>query len=142
MTRAAEPVRHGVLRHELRVIFGDTDQMGVVYYANYLRFFEAARAAYWRGLGRSYRDLEAAGVALPVVEAHCHYRRPARYEDVLAIETWISELRRVSMRFSYRIHRGGELIADGTTRHAVIGPDGRPRALPAPLAESIPAVDG
>ena len=59
----------GAMRHEIRVIFGDTDQMGVVYYANYLRYFESARAAYWRWLGRSYRDLEAAGIAQPVVEA-------------------------------------------------------------------------
>src|ERR1041384_1719806 len=69
----------GILRHDVRVIFGDTDQMGVVYYANYLRYFEGARAAYWRALGRSYKDLEAWGIALPVVEAHCEYRRPAYY---------------------------------------------------------------
>ena len=58
------------MRHEIRVIFGDTDQMGVVYYANYLRFFEGARAEYWRSLGRSYKDLEAAQIAMPVIEAH------------------------------------------------------------------------
>jgi len=127
-------------RHEIRVIFGDTDQMGVVYYANYLRYFEGARAAYWRALGKSYKDLEDWGVALPVVEAHCHYRRPARYEDLLMVDTRVSELRGASLRFAYQIHRGDELVAEGDTRHAVVGPDGRPRALPAALREAIPPV--
>ncbi len=124
--------------HEIRVIFGDTDQMGVVYYANYLRYFESARAAYWRDLGRSYRDLEAWGVALPVIEAHCNYRRPAHYEDLLAVDVGVSELRGASLRFAYRVLRGPELLADGYTRHAVIGTDGRPRALPAALRDAIP----
>jgi acyl-CoA thioester hydrolase len=132
----------GAMRHEIRVIFGDTDQMGVVYYANYLRYFESARAAYWRWLGRSYRDLEAAGIALPVVEASCQYRRPARYEDVLEVDVWVSQLRGASMRFAYRIVRGDELIAEGTTRHAVIGSDGRPRAMPAVLRDAIPPIAG
>jgi acyl-CoA thioester hydrolase len=124
--------------HEIRVIFGDTDQMGVVYYANYLRYFESARAAYWRDLGRSYRDLEAWGVALPVVEAHCNYRRSAHYEDLLGVDVGVSEVRGASLRFVYRVLRGAELLADGYTRHAVIGPDGRPRALPAALRDAIP----
>lgn len=128
------------MRHDLRVIFGDTDQMGVVYYANYLRYFEAARAAYWRALGKSYKDLEAWGVALPVVEAHCNYRSPAYYEDLVSVETRVSELRGASLRFAYRIYRADQLLADGTTRHAVIGPDGRPRAVPAALREAIPPI--
>jgi acyl-CoA thioester hydrolase len=132
----------GILRHDVRVIFGDTDQMGVVYYANYLRYFEGARAAYWRALGRSYKDLEAWGVALPVVEAHCHYRRPAHYEDVLCVDVRVSELRPASLRFAYEIHRGDERIAEGTTRHAVVGKDGRLRALPPALRDAIPQIGG
>jgi len=116
--------------HEVRVIFGDTDQMGVVYYANYLRFFEGARADYWRSLGRSYKDLEAAQIAMPVIEAHCTYKRPALYEDVLAIETDVTEMRGASLRFTYIVRRAGELLAEGYTRHAVIGPTGRPRPIP------------
>ncbi len=123
---------------EQRVIFGDTDQMGVVYYANYLRYFEAARAAYWRAQGRSYKDLEAAQVALPVVEAHCRYRAPAAYEDLLAIEVEVTELRGASLRFGYVVRRGEVVLADGWTRHAVIGPGGRPRALPAELRALLP----
>lgn len=118
------------MKHEIRVIFGDTDQMGVVYYANYLRFFESARAAYWRSLGKSYKDLEAAQVALPVVEAHCNYKKPALYEDLLDVDVEVGELRAASMRFVYTIRRGADVIAEGYTRHAVIGPTGRPRALP------------
>ena len=129
------------MRHDIRVIFGDTDQMGVVYYANYLRYFESARGAYWRSLGKSYKDLEAWGVALPVVEAHCLYRSPAYYEDLLAVETRVSELRGASLRFAYRIFRGDQLLAEGTTRHAVIGRDGRPRAVPAQLRDAIPPID-
>jgi acyl-CoA thioester hydrolase len=120
--------------HEVRVIFGDTDQMGIVYYANYLRFFEGARAAYWRALGRSYKDLEAAQVAMPVVEAHCNYKRSAFYEDVLEIETEVDEMRAASLRFAYTVRRrtGSDdvVLADGFTRHAIIGPNGRPRAVP------------
>jgi acyl-CoA thioester hydrolase len=129
-----------MMRHEVRVIFGDTDQMGVVYYANYLRYFESSRAAYWRALGKSYKDLEAWGVALPVIEAHCHYKRPAYYEDLLGVDVQISELRSASMRFAYQIYRGDELIAEGNTRHAVVGKDGRPRSLPAALREVIPPI--
>ena len=123
--------------HEIRIIFGDTDQMGVVYYANYLRFFESARAAYWRDLGKSYKDLEGWGVALPVVEAHCKYRRPSHYEDLLAVEVDVDELRGASMRFAYEVRRDGELLADGWTRHAVIGTDGKPRGLPKVLRDAI-----
>jgi acyl-CoA thioester hydrolase len=130
------------MRHDIRVIFGDTDQMGVVYYANYLRYFEGARAAYWRALGKSYKDLVAWGVALPVIEAHCQYKRPAYYEDLLGVDVDVSELRGASLRFAYRIYRGDDLVADGTTRHAVIGTDGRPRALPLALREALPPISG
>jgi len=127
-------------RHEIRVIFGDTDQMGVVYYGNYMRYFESARAAYWRGLGKSYKDLVAADVGLPVVEAHCNYKRPALYEDLLVVEVWVSELRAASLRFAYRVLRGADLIAEGYTRHAVIGSDGRPKALPDAVRAALPPV--
>jgi acyl-CoA thioester hydrolase len=118
------------MKYEIRVIFGDTDQMGVVYYANYLRFFEGARAAYWRDLGRSYKDLEAAQVGMPVIEAHCTYRKSAYYEDILEIDTDVSEMRGASLRFVYTVRRGADVLAEGWTRHAIIGPNGRPRAIP------------
>jgi acyl-CoA thioester hydrolase len=128
------------MKHEIRVIFGDTDQMGVVYYANYLRYFESARAAYWRDCGKSYKDLVDWDVALPVVEAHCNYKRPAFYEDLLVVETEISEVRAASLRFAYRVLRGTDVLAEGYTRHAVIGKDGRPKALPPQMREAIPRI--
>ena len=123
--------------YQYRVIFGDTDQMGVVYYGNYMRFFEASRAAFLRSVGRSHRDLDAWGVALPVVEAHCRYRRPAFYEDLIDIDVDVVELRGASMKFVYEVRRGSDVLADGWTRHASIGLDGRPRAVPEPLRELI-----
>ena len=128
------------MKHEVRVIFGDTDQMGVVYYANYLRFFESARAAYWRSLGRSHKDLEQWGIALPVVESHCVYKKPARYEDLLHVDVEVGEVKMASLKFVYRVERGAELVADGWTRHAVIdATSGRLRALPDALRNVIRA---
>jgi acyl-CoA thioester hydrolase len=117
-------------RYAYQIIFGDTDQMGVVYYGNYMRFFEGARASYWRSLGKTHKDLDDAQIALPVIEAHCNYKRPARYEDLIEVELRVAEVRAASIRFEYTVFRGVEVLADGYTRHAVIGPSGRPRALP------------
>jgi acyl-CoA thioester hydrolase len=124
-------------RYAYQIIFGDTDQMGVVYYGNYLRFFEGARASYWRSLGRSYKDLETAQIALPVIEAHCNYKRPALYEDLIEVDVRVGEVRAASLRFEYTVHRGTDVLADGYTRHAVIGPNGKPRALPEDMRRLI-----
>lgn len=127
--------------HQLRVIFGDTDQMGVVYYANYLRYFESARADYWRQLGKSYKDLDALGIALPVIAAHCDYKRPAHYEDLLEIDVDVTEMSGVTMRFEYSVRHATKLLATGYTRHAVIRTrDGRPTPIPDSLRTSIPVV--
>jgi len=123
--------------HRQRVIFGDTDQMGVVYYANYLRYFEAARAAFLRNIGSSYRAVEELGVALPVVEVRCSYHRPARFEDLLDIDVQVTELRGASMRFAYEVRRGDERLASGFTLHACVNAAGRPRRLPQALRALI-----
>ena len=109
-------------RFTIRVRYGDTDQMGFAYYGNYLRWFEIGRAELLRSLGQSYRDIEAGGVWLPVLEAHCRYSRPARYDDVVVIETGVLDLRRASVRFGYRIlrERAEELLATGWTEHCYI----------------------
>ena len=116
----------------LRVIYGDTDQMGVVYYANYFRYFEFSRSEYFRACGGNYTALERQGFGLPVVSAHCDYRRSAKYEDLLLIDVHIAELRRASMRFEYEVRRDGEteILATGHTVHACIGPNGKPTGLP------------
>ncbi len=102
-----------------RVIFGDTDQMGVVYYANYFRYFEAARAEYWRSIGHSYKDLEEWNIVMPVVDAQCRYHKPAYYEDVLAIDIVVSQLKGASVQFSYEVRRDSAVLASGYTVHAV-----------------------
>lgn len=127
--------------HQVRVIFGDTDQMGIVYYANYFRYFEAARAAYLRHMGKSARDLDEWDVALPVVESHCRHRRPARYEDLLDVDVEVDQLRGASMRFVYEIRLGPDVIADGYTVHACVHPaTGVPRRMPPELRALITGV--
>ena len=125
------------MRHQVRVIFGDTDQMGVVYYANYLRWFEGARAAYLREHGLSGRDLTELGVSFPVAEAHCKYRRPAHYEDLLDVDITLPEMGRAQVRFAYRVLRGEELLADGWTVHACIGAGGRIVRIPERLRVAL-----
>jgi acyl-CoA thioester hydrolase len=125
---------------QLRVIYGDTDQMGVVYYANYLRYFEAARNEFIRSKGLRYRDFEAEhGLVLPVTEAHVNYRTPARYDDLLTVEIALVEARRASARFGYRILRDGELLATGHTVHACVDLEGKVRRMPAGLLERLSA---
>ncbi len=128
---------HARTRWQVRVIFGDTDQMGVVYYGNYLRFFEGARAELLRSLGHDHHDLDAWGVALPVVEAHVRYRRSAQYEDLLDIEVAVTQLGGASMTFEYIVWRGEQRLAEGFTRHAAVDLNGRPMRVPAPLRAII-----
>ena len=127
-----------MMRHPVRVIFGDTDQMGVVYYANYLRYFEASRAALLRSLGFSGADLDRWGVGFPVIEAHCRYIRPARYEDLLDVVVEVTELGRASLRFEYRVERDEDLLAEGFTRHACVASEsGKPRRVPEELVSRL-----
>lgn len=116
----------------LRVRYAETDKMGVVYYANYLVWFEVARADLLRSLGWSYREMEAAGFVLPVIEAHCEYQRPARYDDEIEVRTEGVMLSPVRMKFKYTILRREDqsVAASGHTVHAAVSPEGRPRRLP------------
>ncbi len=123
----------------MRVIYGDTDQMGVVYYANYFRYFELSRGEYFRAKGGSYPEVEKRGLMLPVVEASCTYRSPARYDDVLIVKTDISEMKRASMIFSYEVRRDGsaDILVTGHTRHACVNKEGRPTALPEDVVQLL-----
>ena len=123
--------------HQVRVIVGDTDHMGIVYYANYLRYFEAARAGYLRALGKTQKELEGWDIALPVIEVHCHYRRSARNEELLDVYTDLDDIRGASFRFVYEIKRGEELLADGFTRHACTSTAGRPKRISKEFRELI-----
>jgi acyl-CoA thioester hydrolase len=122
---------------EIRVRFGETDLMGIVHHASYLSYFEAARVAWLRRRGVTYRTWTEVGWHLPVVEAHVHYRAPARFEDVLTVEVGLSELRSHSLRFGYRISREEEFLADGETRLACVDNDHQLIRLPDPLVEVL-----
>lgn len=117
----------------LRVRYAETDRMGVVYYANYLVWFEVARTEWLRETGWTYREMELDGVSLPVVEAHAEYRRPARYDDDIRITTRMRVMTPVRVRFDYEVWRPGEKapLATGHTVHAAVDTNGRPCRLPA-----------
>jgi acyl-CoA thioester hydrolase len=114
--------------------------MGVVYYANYLVWFEVGRTDLLSGSGWSYREMEVEGFSLPVIEAQCSYRQSARYDDDLDIRTTGTLLSRVRVRFNYEVVRAADeaVLAEGYTVHASLDQDGRPRRLPDRIATLFP----
>lgn len=130
------------VRTDYRVIYGDTDAMGVAYYANYLRWFEMGRNEWLRSIGVTYKEIESWGVRAPTTQAYCHYLRPARYDDLIFIETDVEYLRRASIKFIYRIvlKADGSGLAEGYTVHAFVDPDGRILTTPTMLKERIRAL--
>lgn len=96
-----------------RVSYGDTDQMAVVYYGNYLEFFERARTEMLRDCGLPYRELERRGWRLMVVEAKCRYHAPALYDDLLTFQSAVAEVSRVKIKIVTRVLRDGKLLAEG-----------------------------
>lgn len=114
----------------LRVRYAETDRMRVVYYANYLVWFEVARTDWLRDTGWSYREMESEGVSLPVIEAHCEYRRPARYDDEIEIRTGATLISPVRIRFDYEVRRQDVVLSNGHTVHAAVDTGGRPCRLP------------
>ena len=114
-----------------RVYFEDTDAAGIVYYANYLRFMERGRSEMLRAVGVDQRRAMEAGEGVYVVaEANVRYRKPAKIEDALVIETEVAEVRAASVTIHQRVMRGAELLADATIVAAFLSPDGRPRRQP------------
>jgi acyl-CoA thioester hydrolase len=126
----------------VRVRYAETDQMGIVYYANYLVWFEVGRTDLLRLSGWSYREMEADGFALPVVEAHCDYRQSARYDDELDVVTTGAIVSLVRVRFEYQIVRAsdGATLAGGHTVHASLDANGKPRRLPDQIRNLFPVV--
>ncbi len=121
-----------------RVPYADVDRMGVVYYANYLVFFERGRTELLRACGLPYRELEERGILLPVIEAVCRYLKPARYDDELDIVTRISERRGVRIMMQCEVWRNAELLAEGHTWHAATSAEGKPCRIPDDLAALLP----
>jgi acyl-CoA thioester hydrolase len=132
---------------DLRVRYAETDRMGVVYYANYFVWFEMGRAEYCRRLGFRYLELEELGYRLVVAEAHCIYHKPARYDDVVTVHTFLHKLARRLITFGYRVVRKGstETLVEGETTHLCLDAAGKIKSIPEPfhryLGQSPPRHD-
>jgi acyl-CoA thioester hydrolase len=126
-----------MVKTDVRVIYADTDQMGFVYHAHYLRYCEAGRNEYLRARGTPYREIERdLGLVLPVVEAHLDYKKPARYDDLLGVETTIGKLGRASVRFDYRVVRYA-LAESSLLAGAVAGGFGNPPRVPERMDQTL-----
>jgi acyl-CoA thioester hydrolase len=127
----------------VRVLYGDTDAGGVVYNANYLRYFEIGRTELMREWVCSYSDIEKLGFVLPVIECWSRFKAPAVYDDMLIIETTIAEISKLKCKFSYRILRKAEgverpkLLVKGYTVHAAVTREGKLTRLPAEIIQKI-----
>lgn len=127
----------------VRVLYGDTDAGGVVYNANYLRYFEIGRTELMREWICSYSEIEKRGFVLPVTETWARYKAPALYDDLLTIETTVAELSRIKCKFSYKVYKQQEgiskpkLLVKGYTIHAAITREGKLTRLPDEILEKL-----
>jgi acyl-CoA thioester hydrolase len=133
---------HLTSRYPLRVRFCETDLMGVVHHANYLTYFEAGRVDWLHRRGVSYDAWTRRGIHLPVVDARVRYRKAARFDDELVVETTCVEQTRVTVRFGYRILRGDELLCEGETLLACVGHELTARRLPDDVARVFRSPEG
>ena len=122
----------------VRVTYKDTDQMGVVYYAHYLVWFKIARTELFRQAGVIYKRIEEEmGLRLPVIEARCRYKQPARYDDLISIDCSLMKMGNSSMSFDYRVRREDMVLAEGETLHVFIDDSGKPKRIPPGLKEAL-----
>jgi len=123
----------------VRVRYAETDQMGVAWHGEYLAWFEVGRTDLLRACGCTYRDLEAQGLRLPVIEVQARFLRPALYDDLLEIRTRLAEVRKVRVTFTYEVRRDGTdgPLATGSTSHAALDREGRPCRLPEDLRRRL-----
>ena len=122
---------------QVRVRYAETDMMGVVYHGSYLQWFEIGRTKLLKEHGISYRDLEAAGYRLPVLEVHVKYLKPACYDDGVTVITTLAERPLLRIELSYEVRRDADLLATGRTVHAFIDREGRPVRPPAFFTERM-----
>ncbi len=144
---STSPDNAKLFRHAIRVPYAHTDQMRYVYYANYLVYFEMARSEMLREIGLPYGELEARGVFLPVIEAHCEYKTPAHFDDLLTVASRC-EIKGVRLTIRYEITRDSgkpgapAIIAAGYTVHVCLGRDGRVIRPPAELRQLLAPAPG
>lgn len=127
------PSSEGIHTHLIRVRYADTDQMGVAHHAAYVVWLEEARIAWLRNIGILYKELEAAGTLMPVVDLRLSYRRPVRFDDELSMETRIVIPGPTRVEFHTRISLAGNLCAEGQVTVAAVDRSGRPCRVPAVL---------
>ncbi len=122
-----------------RVVYADTDQMGIAYYANYLKWFEAARTEYFRALGFPYTECEKKGIYLPVAEAHVNYLAPSTYDDDITVRTSVAEIGNSTLRFEYQVsHAKTQLpVATGHTVHVFVTKAMKPCRVPAEIKSVV-----
>lgn len=116
----------------IRVRYGETDQMGHAYYANYLFWFEQARGAWCRDRGFTYKQFEEQGVFLPVVEVHIRYRGEVHYDDWIQVHVWVSETKRAAVKFEYEVvnESTGKVCTEGYTWHVFMGNERKAISIP------------
>jgi acyl-CoA thioester hydrolase len=132
---AAAPAPHLTSRMPVLVRFCETDLMGIVHHANYLLYFEAGRVDWLHRRGIAYAMWAKRGIHLPVVETRLRYRKAARFDETLIVETTCGELTRATVRYTYRIFREGDLLCEGETLLACVGPALTAIRIPADIAE-------
>jgi acyl-CoA thioester hydrolase len=128
----------------LRVRYAETDRMDFVYYSRYFEYFEVGRAEHMRAKGAAYSDLESEGIKLAVVEATARYKAPAKYDDEIRIRTRITRFTKTRVFFEYKITPKGSdrVLVEGSTEHACIDDDGRPRRIPEKVIKVLGLEEG
>jgi len=123
----------------VRVPYGATDQMGVVYYANYLTWFEMGRTEFCREFGMPYTEWEEKGIFMPVVEVRCRYKHPAHYDDLIRVGTFLKEIKPHSLSFEFKIYRDSDdkLLAEGFTKHGFCDRRGKLVKKPEPFYSKL-----
>lgn len=118
--------------HPIKVYYKDIDQMGIVYYSRYFEYFEEARTEMLSSIGLDYSNVEENGAMLPVIEAHCEYKKGATFSQGLIVKTYIRELPKVKIKFEYKICPAGsdEILLTGYTVHACTNLEGKPVKMP------------
>lgn len=124
---------------KIRVIYADTDAMGIVYHTNYIKWFEIGRAELLRELGAPYAQIESSGYNLPLTEVSCHYLYPARYDQIVVIETEIVYLRRATVKFNYviRDEKQERVLVEGESVHACVNMQGKIVRIPPDIIDKI-----
>lgn len=124
---------------KVRVIYADTDAMGIVYHTNYIKWFEIGRTELLRDAGLVYAQIEAQGYNLPLTEVYCHYLSPARYDQIIVIETEIEYTRRASIKFNYiiRDEETDKILVEGYTIHACTNNNGKVVRIPPLLLQKL-----